>query len=369
MTARSLPPLAAVLLGAALAGRATAQSSPFGINGLGVPGRFESARARATAGAFAPFDPLSALTDASIVGLTQVTASASGGTSYLTDEIGGERATRRTTRFPVWQLAGPAWSKVTLGAGVTTYLDRTYRVVVQDTITLGGARQAVTDVLSGDGGVTDLRFVAGRRFGSIDVGIGFHLLGGSSRFDVRRDFADTSSYGTVEQTGEVAYRGSGYSASIIVRLGPALRVAAYGRTDTRLSTEQHTISVAKNDLPTTLGGAVQWQPSPEATVGASLTRQSWADAADSGAFNTTNWSVGAQLGTARLPLRFGVRGGQLPFGPGLTAPREFAVAVGSGIQLSEGRGVIDLTLERLRRTGGGLTETAWTVLVGLTVRP
>jgi hypothetical protein len=39
------------------------------------------------------------------------------------------------------------------------------------------------------------------------------------------------------------------------------------------------------------------------------------------------------------------------------------------LTLAGGRGVIDLTLERLRRTGGGLTETGWSVLVGLTVRP
>jgi hypothetical protein len=361
--------LVAGLLGLAGPGRAAAQSSPFGINGLGVPGRSESARARATGGAFAAFDPLSALTEAPLVGISRLTASASGATSYLTDDFGGSRTSRRAARFPVWQLAGPAWSRVVIGAGVTTYLDRSYRVVIQDTVLLGGSSQAVRDLLAGDGGVTDLRFVAARRFGSLNLGIGFHLLGGSSRFDVRRDFTDTSSYGSVEETGELAYRGSGISGSAILRLGHSVRLAGFARRDTRLSSEENAASVGKNDLPATLGGAVRWQPAPELAVAASLMRRSWARAADSGAFNTTAWSVGAEIGSVRIPLRVGVRGGDLPFGPGASAPREFGLAVGSGFQLSEGRGIIDVTLERLRRTGAGLTETAWTVLVGMTVRP
>jgi hypothetical protein len=31
--------------------------------------------------------------------------------------------------------------------------------------------------------------------------------------------------------------------------------------------------------------------------------------------------------------------------------------------------VIDVAVERLRRTSRGLTETGWTLLVGLTLRP
>jgi hypothetical protein len=70
-----------------------------------------------------------------------------------------------------------------------------------------------------------------------------------------------------------------------------------------------------------------------------------------------------------MPVRFGVRGGQLPFGPGSSAPTEFGVSAGSGFQFSAGRGVVDFGLERLRRTGGGMTESAWTVLIGVSVRP
>lgn len=367
MTYRILPGLAALLAGAAAASL-QGQDSPFGINGLGTPGRFESARARATGGAFAAFDPLSALTDASIAGLGRLTAIATGTTSYLSDDLGGASASRRASRFPLFQVGGPAWSRVVLAAGVSTYLDRTFHVEIEDTITLAGSRQAITDNLSGDGGVTDIRVVAARRFGRLTLGAGLHLLSGSTRFQFVRNFTDTSSYGDVAQTGEVAYRGSGGSASAILTVGRQLELAGFWRIDSRLRSEENGEKVATNDLPTTYGGAIRWRPAPEAAVAASVTYRGWASAADSNAYNTTGWSAGAEFGRT-VPLRVGVRGGTLPFGPGGRAPRETAFAAGTGRVFAGGRGIIDVTVERLRRTGAGLTETAWTVLFGVAVRP
>lgn len=364
---RTATTLALALLAAAAAS-ARGQDSPFGIRGLGVPGRFESARARATGGAFAAFDPLSVLSDASVSGMGRLTVSATGAASYLSDEVGGASVSRRGARFPLFIVGGPTWSRVAMAAGFSTYLDRTYRVAIQDTVTLGGGQQAVVDNLSGDGGVSDIRFVAARRFGPLVLGGGLHLLAGSSRFVFVRAFADTSTYSNVTQTGEVAYRGSGLSASGILSLGRSLELTAFWRSDSRLRSEENGVTVVTNDLPTTVGGAVRWQPAPEATLAAALTRRAWASAADSNAYNTTTWAAGGEFGR-RVPLRIGVHGSELPFGPGGKAPREFAIAIGTGRAFSGGRGIIDVTLERLRRTGAGLTETGWTALVGVTVRP
>ena len=358
--------LLALVVGAAFPVRG--QDSPFGIQGLGMPGRFESARARATGGAFAAFDPYSVLSAASLRGLGRLTTTATGAASYLTDEIGGLSDSRRGSRFPLFQVGGPAWSHIVLAAGFSTYLDRTYHVIVRDTITLGGGSQAITDDLSGDGGVTDIRFVAARRFGRLAVGGGLHLLAGSSRFLFVRTFADTSAYGQASQAGEVAYRGSGLSASAILSVGRHLQIAALWRSDSRLRSEEDGATVAKNDLPSSFGGSVLWQPAPEATLAVSVSRRAWATAVDSNAYNTTSWSAGAELGR-RVPLRVGVRGGDLPFGPGGRAPREVAFAFGTGRTFAGGRGIIDVALERLRRTGAGLTETGWTALLSVAVRP
>jgi hypothetical protein len=344
------------------------QDSPFGIQGLGTPGRFESARARATGGALAAFDPLSVLTEASVSGLTRLTATATGAASYLSDEIAGLRDSRRGSRFPLFQIGGRAWSNIVLAAGFSTYLDRSYHVIIKDTVTLGGSSQAITDDLAADGGVTDVRLVAARRFGHLALGAGLHLLAGSTRFQFARTFEDTSIYAAVSQSGEVAYRGSGLSASAILTVGRRLQVATFYRSDTRLRSEEEGAVVARNDLPTTAGGAFRWLPSPDVTLAAAVLRRSWATAVDSNAYNTTSWSAGAEFGR-QVPLRVGVRGGDLPFGPGGRAPRELAFAVGTGRVFADGRGIIDVALERLRRTGAGLTETGWTALLTVAVRP
>jgi hypothetical protein len=345
------------------------QDSPFGINGLGVPGRPESARARATGGAFAMFDPFSGLAEVALTANSQLSANAVGAVSYVTDELGGESATRRSTRFPLFQISGPAWGGVVIGGGFSSYLDRSYRVSLTDTITLGGSGQQVTDVLSNDGGVSDLRVVAAKRFGALALGAGFHLLSGSARLLASRTFTDTSTYRGVTQTDEIAFRGSGISASAMLSVGRSLRIAGFARSDSHLRSEVTAVAVARNDLPTTVGGGVYLQVTPEVALATSLIRTSWSVAADSDAFNTTVWSAGGEFGNRRHPLRIGVRGGQMPFGPGGTAPREFTISAGTGIIFAQGRGIIDVSIERQRRTGAGLVETLYTGLFGITVRP
>jgi hypothetical protein len=213
-----------------------------------------------------------------------------------------------------------------------------------------------------------MRLVAARRFGSLALGAGFHLLSGSTRQSVQRTFADSATYLGVRQNGEVAYAGAGASVSAALTLRHSVAVSVFYRTDDKLTGKVGNTIVSRNDLPATVGVGVQWQPAPDARVAATLTHSSWAGAADSGAFNVTNWAVGAELGSS-LPLRLGVRSAQLPFGPGTSAPRELAIAAGSGISVAHGLGVIDVALERLRRTGSGLTESGWTVMMGLTIRP
>ena len=69
------------------------------------------------------------------------------------------------------------------------------------------------------------------------------------------------------------------------------------------------------------------------------------------------------------PVRVGVRGGQLPFGATGSAPTEWGVAAGTGRVLANGRGFLDIGVERLARDGGGLRERLWTIVLGLTLRP
>ena len=356
----------------ALAGStpARAQDSQFGIRGLGTPGRWESVRARATGGAFAPFDPFSPLLEASIADVRRVTAGVTGGTSWRTVDFGNQTSSLRAARFPAFVIAGPVSSHLVLAGGFSTYLDKSFGVTTRDTIDVRGTPEPVSDEVSADGAVTDLRLaLAARIHKNLALGFALHGMTGSTRVTAIRRFDDSTTYRTSTARDEVAYHGLGGSASALFDLNADLRLAAWARSDTHLRADIRGRTVADDDLPFSFGGGVRWRPGTEAVVAGAVAWRYWAGAGPN-AHDTFNWSVGTELGSLASPFRFGVRGGQLAFGPGPKAPTEFGISAGLGRQFSGGRGRLDFGLERLERKGGtGVTERVWTFLLGLTVRP
>ncbi|HWC74012.1 MAG TPA: hypothetical protein VG454_08745 [Gemmatimonadales bacterium] len=360
--------LAIAFLTAIPAVRLRAQDSQFGINGLGTPGKWESVRARSAGGAFAPFDPFSSLTDASLVDVRRLTGSITGAMSRRTVQANGSEAPLRGTRFPVFVVAGPLNRRIVLGAGFSTYLDRTFGIGLHDTIDIRGTPVPITDQVTSDGAVTDLRVsLAGRLNRWIAIGGGFHLLTGSTRVVATRTFGDTS-YRTTTFRAQVAYRGEGASVSTLLDLTPALRVTGWYRADSKLDADVLGKMVASNDLPNSYGAGAQWRLASELTLAGTAAWRDWTASAPNG-HNTFNWSLGTEIGAPGSGLRLGARGGQMPFGAGAAAPTEFGLSAGLGKQFSAGRGRIDFGIEHLERSGTGLNESVWTFLLGLTVRP
>jgi len=351
-------------------GRLAAQDSQFGIRGLGTPGKLESVRARTTGGAFAPFDAFSPLTDAVLADVRRLSASFTSGTSWRSVDASGVQSSLRGTRFPAMVIAGPITRRIVVGGGFSTYLDRSFGVVIQDTIDLRGVQQPITDAITSDGAIADLRIaVAARLHSRLALGLGLHRITGSTRVNATRSFADTANYRTTTARDEVAYGATGGSASLLFDVTSDLRVAGWFRTDSRLRADVGGHTVAENDLPLMYGTGLQWRAGAQASVAGSLTWRNWgAVQSIANAHDTFNWSVGAEIGSPASPFRFGLRGGQLPFGVGKT-PTELGYSAGLGRQFSGGRGRLDIGLERLQRRGTGLDERVWTFLLGLTVRP
>jgi hypothetical protein len=369
MTRVSVRFILAALTALALTRPVRAQDSQFGIRGLGTPGRWESVRARGTGGAFAPFDAFSPLLEASVADVQRVSASVTGGTSWRTADVGSESSSLRASRFPALVIAGPVTRRLVLAGGFSTYLDRSFGVVTRDTITLRGNPEPVTDEITSDGAITDLRLaVAARVHRRLALGFAVHGLTGSTRVTAVRRFNDSTTYLTSTANDDIAYHGLGGSASALFDLNADLRVAAWARSDTHLRADVRGRTVADDDLPFSFGGGVRWRPGTQAVVAAAVAWRYWAGAGLN-AHDTFNWSLGTELGSSPSPVRFGVRGGQMAFGPGAKAPTEFGISAGLGKQFSGGRGRLDFGLERLERKGAGLTEHVWTFLLGLTVRP
>lgn len=349
--------------------RLAAQDSQFGIRGLGTPGKAESVRARSTGGAFAPFDPFSPLTDASFGDIRRMSASVTVGTSWRNLDASGTQSALRGTRFPALVLAGPVTSRIIIGGGFTTYLDRTYGVVLHDTIDIRGVPQPITDQITSDGAISDLRFaVAAKVTSHLSLGVGIHRLTGSTNVVATRTFADTANYRTSSANDQVAYGATGGSASLLFDVTSDLRVSGWFRTDSKLRADVRGRTVAENDLPMNYGAGVLWRAGAQAILAGTVSWRNWTTSGIPNSHDTFNWSLGTEIGRPGTPFRFGVRGGQMPFGAAQT-PTEVGVSAGFGRQFAGGRGRLDFGLERLERKGAGLTERVWTFLLGLTVRP
>lgn len=366
-TMRRVAPFAVLLLGAIVRVGA-AQDSQFGITGLGTPGRAETVRSRTTGGAFAAFDALSAVAEAALVDIQALSSSVTASGSFRNVETPTNNTWLRTTRFPLFSLDGPVAHNVFVGGGFSSYLDRSYGVVTRDSTVLRGVTQAYTDQIVSDGGVSDLRVGAGVRVGRhLSLGVGAHLLPGSTRETATRRYDDSTTYAPVLQSGQVRYEGYGVSGSALIVIAPTFAIVAFGRSDAELKQYLGDTLTGRADLPNSLGGAVRWTPLPNVRFAGSVTWRSWSNTSPT-ASNTLDWSAGAEIG-AEAPLRVGARGGQLPFGPGGVTPSEWGVSVGTGRGFAKGHGFLDVGLERLSRSGSGLHETVWTALVGMTVRP
>lgn len=348
---------------------ARGQDSQFSLLGPGTPARFESVRARATGGAFAPFDALSWMTDAALVDLRRLTASAQGIASFRQIDLAGTEENVRSTRFPSLLVGAPlaARGRVVVAGGFGTYLDRTYRSVLRDSAVIRGETEAYTDILASDGGVSDIRLAGAWRFAPrIAAGAALHLLAGSTRSSAQRTFDDSAAYQRAFEVTDVQHTGLGVSGGAVLDVLPSVRVALWLRTDSELRVSVEDVETARYDLPTTVGGGLRWAPSSELRLAALVSQHTWADA---GGRNTVEWAVGIEGGAPSTPGRVGVRGASLPFGPAGVKPTELALAAGFARSFSEGRARVDVAFERLTRTGGDLRETVWSVLVGFSLQP
>lgn len=356
-----------------------AQNSVYAVRGIGFPGRPLSARARALGGGPAVFDPVSAVNPAAATAFSRLTVIAVSGTEYRTYKIGDTRVEGlRATRFPLALIGGAITRRVHYAFSFASYAERTFDVISADTVPLRGEQVAVEDRLSSNGGIVDLRgAVAWTPARRIWVGAAIHLISGSAKLVVRREFGD-SAFRSFQRTGKASFSGTGVSAGAIVTVAPGFRIGVTGRIDGTLEQAVDSVPAGRVNLPVTLSAGIELAPLPALRVTATAAWRSWSDAApdlvapDESAFDTWEVGTGIELGaagTSRIPLRLGFRYAQLPFAPGSEQAREIDLALGTGLVFASNRGLVDFTLERALRDGAGVSERAWQISVSMTVRP
>lgn len=359
-----------------------AQSSVYGVLGIGFVGRPIGTRARGTEGGIAAIDPWSVLNPATAAGFRQLSVAASIGTTLRSYDALGVSADGLTeTRSPFGQLAG--WVRgtpVSFSLSYYPYADRTYHLITEDSVTIRGDQVGISDRVRSDGAVTDiggtLAYSISSRF---SVGAALHLIMGSTKAEARRSFDDPLYQEAVEEV-QIGYKGMGVSVGFMAALHPSLTIAGSFRTDGDLETLSDTVRFSTVELPMTVSGGLHLAPLRAVRWATTVTRQTWSDArgdlqAIGGANAFDTWEVGTGIevggtpGTTGVPIRLGFRYAQLPFSPNDDQPREIGASLGTGMRFGGGRASFDLSIERLFRRGGGADEKAWYFTFGLTAHP
>ena len=376
--------LALLLLavGAAAPQPAAAQSSLYAVVGVGFPGRPIGVRARGMGGSIAAVDPGSAVNPAAVSQLARLSATVSSLTSLRSYEIDTVSVDGlQDTRFPYAAVAGGIpGTPVAFEASYANYLSRTWDIVTNDTILLRDEPVAVDDRIRSDGAVADLRAAVGWFINSkVQVGGGFHILTGSTRERIQRDYADDA-YSPLRHDSDVSYSGYGWSVGVTGNPLRWLRVGASFRNDGHLDAARDSVPAWRVELPMSITGGFAAAPLPGLVFGSTVTWSSWGDAqegvtaagGDATAFNTWDVSVGLEVGGSvgpRVPIRLGFRYAQLPFSAQSDQVREIDLSLGAGFRFAQGRAAFNGTVERVSRDGGGASEDAWQISFGLSLLP
>lgn len=362
---------------------ATAQSSQFGVRGLGLPGRAASTRTLATGGAMGLFDGESSLNPAALWSLSLATTSITSSQSWRTSTNPGGEGTARDNRFPQFLIGGPIpKTPLSIGISYSTYADRDFTLATSGTDSPRGVPIGVVDTLSSTGGINDLRVgVAWGITPKLQVGAAVHALTGSNRLASRRVWEDTT-FLAPRQTAELDYLAFGVSVGAIIRPVAGVALAGSIRRDGSLDVRRDSLPTTTVELPWTLSGGMRVALAPRLEVAAHVSTRDWSVANDAlvgqgavGARNTVEYSAGLEyVRNARrrdqLPLRLGIRSAQLPFllAQG-TQPKELGISVGTALRFANNLAGVDLALERIRRTqGDAFREDAWLFSVGISVR-
>jgi hypothetical protein len=372
-----------LLFGTLSAVPAAAQSSQFGVRGLGHPGRGLSARALGSAGAFGLFDGESSLNPAALDAISTVTAAFTGVQTFRTVDNPAGSESLRESRFPLLVFAGPVRRfPLALGVSYSAYAGRDFTVATTNTLVIRDVPEPVFDTLTSRGGISDLRLAGSYRLSpGWAIGGSFHVLTGSNRLRFRRSF-ENDAYVPVSQQAELSYAGIGASLGTIWQLGSRFSMAAMARSDGDLGIDLDSVRVSDMDLPYSVGLGLRYRVGTRLELATQGVLRTWSgansdllEAGAPGAKNTVDVAFGGEyVGDPRRPfrrpLRFGARYGTLPF-PLDTGeqPSEFAVSLGSGARFAQQRGGVDIAVEHVWRSAEDLKERGFVVTVGVTVRP
>jgi hypothetical protein len=350
--------------------------------GFGYPTGTLSTRTLGTGGALGEIDPLSVSNPSSILNLGGTALYFQAEPEFRKISVNGQSESSTIARYPLILGTMRLSSSVAAGLSATNLLDRSFSTTSHGTVNVGGTDIGSTNTFSSDGAIADIRLaLAWAPAEWLHLGLGAHAITGDNRLNSTQVFDDSARYARLVDTSTVSYVGNAFSGGAEVYLGRAAVIAASYRRGGTMSLKHGDSTKAQARVPDRLAFSAAYLGIRGSTIAVRTAHDTWSNMAGLGSADLSvhdGWdtSVGADVLGPRLlgrslQLRAGGRWRTLPFGVGTTAVRERSLSLGLGTLIARGRAALDVAGVRSMRdaTAVDVSESAWTLSVGITVRP
>ena len=381
--------LAAVALTSA--GPAEAQGS-VGAQGFGFPPGQLSTRAIGLGAAIAELDPVSPRNPAAVARWGRPGLYMQYDPEFRRVESAAGRDGTLNVRFPLIGGATRVHRRLSAGIMISTLLDRTYTNQSSSVQQVEGSELTASTLYQSAGGLNDVRLALAYELSpQLSVGLAGHVVTGENRVTIATTF-DRDGFLPVTQQSEVNYSGTAFSAGVNWLPGNDFAIAGSMRLEGSLRASRNEVTVDAGRLPSRAGVSLAYAGVPGAAFAVGANWEQWSriglGSSNVRGQDTREIGVGVEVEGPRfrsaiVALRGGFRARGLPFGVTTVSPTdavetsfasEEAISLGAGIPLATfggvSRAVFDLGVQRASRTGiAGIRERAWTLSLGLAVRP
>lgn len=386
-TLRGAALMAVVALMAMGAGSPAAGQSLLGSGGLGLPVDPIDGRVSALGGVQAglsehqllPNDPASAAG----IPLPTITAGLQPTSGTMNDGTG--ESDIGAIRFPMVGLSYPVGSTTVMTASFSSFLTHEWDVEIQRVLELQGEPVDAQERFQADGGISQAQVGIARRIvDDFHVGAAAGMYIGSTERAFQRSLDPEVVGPEVEdffEEGEWRARGGTFTASALWDPHPLVRIGGgvTWRGDLTMEPLAGAVEEKEYPLPMTFRAGTTLSLVEELDLTAGIAWEDWSDTGevmehgdDVGTVMDVGggleWS-GIGLGNRPLPIRLGYRRTDLPFGFKGESGDESSLSAGVGLNLAEIQVVpiarMDVSLERVNREAGELSEELWRTTVSL----
>jgi hypothetical protein len=365
---------------AGLAPRASAQAS-LSLQGFGFPAGQMSTRTLGAGGSLAEIDPLTPVNPASVALLLTRMIYFQAEPEFRTVHSPSGTDNTTTPRYPNVFGAIPVASGLVLSLGSSSLLDRTGTTTFASQQILSGTDTVLmTTKLAIQGAMNDVRFAAGWSPATwFRFGLGLHAITGHNLVTLTQSFDDTLAFALARQQRILSF--SGTAASVGAQfLAKDVTLAASARQGGTLSMSAGDTILTHARVPNQFGASITYTGIANSFISARTSHDNWSvlgSLGNPGLQGVDGWdtSVGAdiagpKLGSRPLFLRAGFRDRTLPFTANANTVTEKSVSAGLGTLFASGRVLSDLAVIHASRSADvNASESAWTISIGLSIRP